>query len=532
MSSCVVVSDGKQSFMASDTAISSFLENKPVRVSNDFIKIFNLFDSLVFCSGEIESVNRAVSYIRSLSSLDFEKISEYLRSNILMSADANIFSIEILVLSLVNNFHVLTQISEYNNFSVVQRNLEQGKGIQVYSAGFKTEEVLDRVCSKIENHKDVLSSLKETFLEISSPQIGGNLHIWSLSNTITKIYDDKIDSVPLYSNLDFSHLIVADVIVGRLLAGNSLTISNDKNNFILDESGAYLNNATFAIQTTNTRVIIDPTSTIPFRIQKNTGGTFRDNFWADNVGNVNFSGSLSGATGTFSGQLVAATGTFAGSLSAATGTFSGQLVAATGTFAGSLSAATGTFAGSLSAATGTFAGSLSAATGTFRGQLQAATGTFSGDISAASGTFRGNIYADKIYGQVVDSQIASGIDAGKITVGTMAADRIYGGTISWPGASMGNAGYGYAFIHADVNLELSGASDAILVSDYLTVQGYEDVLLTSEKYMNIEGMNGIRLYGPIHTTNGSNRGWGITGTINPNSYNNFYFVNGILVNYY
>lgn len=285
--------------------------------------------------------------------------------------------------------------------------------------------------------------------------------------------------------------LVAETIVGRLLAGNSLTITNQNNTFTVDGSGATLTNAKFTVNTTNAKIIIDPTSTISFRIQKNQGGTFVDKFWVDNTGNVNFSGALSGATGTFSG---------------------------------SLSAATGTFAGSLTAATGTFAGALSAATGTFRGQLQAATGSFSGDISAASGTFSGNIYADKIFGQVVDTQIASGLDAGKITVGTMSADRIYGGAIRWPGVVMYSPDYGISTIETDGYIELlAGLSKVSVDSGGVVMNGISLIQISAPS---------LNLIGQIYTRVGPDEGYGITGTINPNSYNNFYFVNGILVDYY
>ncbi len=102
--------------------------------------------------------------------------------------------------------------------------------------------------------------------------------------------------------------LVAEVIFGNLLAGNTLTIANENNNFVLDGTGATLNNAKFNIQTTNTKITIDPTATKNFVIQKNEGGTFVDKFWVDNAGNVNFSGNLTGATGTFSGTLSASVG--------------------------------------------------------------------------------------------------------------------------------------------------------------------------------------------------------------------------------
>lgn len=187
-----------------------------------------------------------------------------------------------------------------------------------------------------------------------------------------------------------SYGLVADVIVGRLLAGNSLTITNSGNNFTLDSTGATLTNAKFSIQTTNTKVIIDPTSTISFRIQKNVGGTFTDKFWVDNSGNVNFAGTLSGATGTFTGTLTAAAGNI------------GTLVI-----------------DSLGLKTADGINYL-------RGDGSLKWGGLT--ISGSSATFNGTIFANKLSGQVVDSQVASGLNAGKVTNGSMSGDRLYGGS--------------------------------------------------------------------------------------------------------
>jgi hypothetical protein len=187
--------------------------------------------------------------------------------------------------------------------------------------------------------------------------------------------------------------LVGDVIVGKILAGNSLTIANSANNFVLDSSGATLNNAKFTLATTNAKVIIDPTSTVPFRIQKNVGGTFTDKFWVDNAGNVNFSGNLTGATGTFTGTLSASVGNI------------GTLVI-----------------DSLGLKTADGVNYL-------RGDGSLKWGGLS--ISGGSATFSGTIYADKLVGQVNDGQIATGLSASKVTNGYMSGNRIYGGTCTF-----------------------------------------------------------------------------------------------------
>jgi hypothetical protein len=56
--------------------------------------------------------------------------------------------------------------------------------------------------------------------------------------------------------------LVADVVVGTLLAGNELHIRNKNNNFRLDETGAWLDNANFTITRTQggvtNRIVLDP----------------------------------------------------------------------------------------------------------------------------------------------------------------------------------------------------------------------------------------------------------------------------------
>lgn len=179
--------------------------------------------------------------------------------------------------------------------------------------------------------------------------------------------------------------LIADVIVGRLLAGNSLTIANENNNFILDASGAYLNNAKFTIATTNTKIIIDPTATNSFVIQKNEGGTFNNKFWVDNTGNVNLSGTITATAGNIGTLVIDSNG-----LRTSNGVNylrgNGDMKWGALTITGSSS----TFSGSLSGASGTFSGALNGATGTFSGALVAATGSFTGSITATSG-FLGNV---------------------------------------------------------------------------------------------------------------------------------------------
>jgi len=191
--------------------------------------------------------------------------------------------------------------------------------------------------------------------------------------------------------------IVGDYLIGRVLASNSLTITNDSSTFTVDGSGATLTDATLSVQNSTNKIFLDPINGI--KIQSTVGGVTTDRFYADTSGNLHISGILDAATGTFSGALSAAT-------------ING----------------------------GTITGA------TING----------GSINGVTGTFSGNIYAANLRGKVQDSQIAS-LSADKITVGTLSGDRInggtiYGATISWGNGYIGNYGTGAPLIRGYTNM--------------------------------------------------------------------------------
>lgn len=59
--------------------------------------------------------------------------------------------------------------------------------------------------------------------------------------------------------------VIADAIVGRLIAGNNVRISNDKNNFILDENGCVLNGASFTVINGKNSIVIDALNGMVFK---------------------------------------------------------------------------------------------------------------------------------------------------------------------------------------------------------------------------------------------------------------------------
>ena len=75
--------------------------------------------------------------------------------------------------------------------------------------------------------------------------------------------------------------LVADAIVGKLIAGNQLQITNDNNNFILDSNGAVLNNASFTIVSDNgkSQIKLNPTDGISIQTRPNTSSNWANQFY-------------------------------------------------------------------------------------------------------------------------------------------------------------------------------------------------------------------------------------------------------------
>lgn len=270
--------------------------------------------------------------------------------------------------------------------------------------------------------------------------------------------------------------LVGEVVVGKLLAGNTLTIANSANNFVLDETGATLNNASFTIQNTNTKVVIDPNALNAFSIQQNLGGTFTNKFWVDGSGNVNFAGTLSGANGSFSGTLTATTGSIGGLTINSQGIQkdSNNYMRSNGDFKwGALS------------------------------------------ITGSTAVFTGDIYANKIVGQIVNTQVAdsaitdskvnTGLNAGKVTLGNMSGTRIFGGTIAGSGMTISLTGTGVPTIQATsgITLGVAGAYSVNVGSPIVQTSTFVGGSLQVTGNIFVSGGTGLSTSRAITTPSGT-----------------------------
>jgi phage minor structural protein len=95
--------------------------------------------------------------------------------------------------------------------------------------------------------------------------------------------------------------IYAPQLIGQILAGVNLTITNSAGNFLVNQNGLTVSDLTMTVTRSDklSRILIDPTNGL--KIQKNTGTvsnpTWVDQFSADSSGNGVFTGNLSIGSG-------------------------------------------------------------------------------------------------------------------------------------------------------------------------------------------------------------------------------------------
>lgn len=244
--------------------------------------------------------------------------------------------------------------------------------------------------------------------------------LWMINNSIV-FTDDGWDSAKMAigklqtPTSGSVYGISAEVIAGRLIAGNDLIISNDNASFIVSGSLATLTNAILTIQNANTQITLDPTDGIA--ISKITNGGIDRKFYTDTNGNVIFAGHLAAASGCFVGEITAASGKIGAWTIDDRGLKDDE-------------------------------GNYIYGDGNVRlGRL-----TITGDTATFDGTF----YAHNLHPstQFTGAQLRN-INADTITAGTIRGINIFGSRIYWGHTAMYESGTGVATIETDDAMQIS-----------------------------------------------------------------------------
>lgn len=242
MSACLILQLEKNSFIGSDTAMSSLKNNVTYRSGEVNKKIFTKDNYIFFCSGEYKFVKKTLNFINSSTSFSLNALSEFLINSNLNKNKA-LFNIEIVFIDTITNN--IYQISEYNDFKI-NVFCPPKKGVYVITAGFKTEECYKLAEKEILENKNIFDIYYNTFKNLSCEQIGGKLMVYNSLKKQEPIIYNQIDDIRNEEFTEF-HLISGDVLVGNLIAGESLKINNESETFLSDHTGTTIKNADFKI---------------------------------------------------------------------------------------------------------------------------------------------------------------------------------------------------------------------------------------------------------------------------------------------
>jgi hypothetical protein len=297
VSSCLIVQTHDDILIGADSASSTCLSGKFYRVSDDFDKIHVVDNYVLFISGEINNVNMALNCVKSVG-FCMDKIQQYLVNNSNKSEKDGVYNLEMIVCGVDEYGSVLYQFSEYNQFNPVIHRVKAGN-TNIVTAGFKSKLSSDYAYGLFLGSNDVISIYTNTFDSLACNEIGGTLSVYRVSDKSLvcnhHIYDNNTEYI---GNHLEEHLLIGDVLVGRIVAANNLHISNDKNNFRLDETGAWLNNANFTLTKTQggitNTIVLDPSK--GFTIYKGALTDANRQIYLGTDGNVHFKGNIDGGT--------------------------------------------------------------------------------------------------------------------------------------------------------------------------------------------------------------------------------------------
>jgi len=304
---------------------------------------------------------------------------------------------------------------------------------------------------------------------------------WMISNVLAFTNDNwdtsslALGQVSTPSGSAFG--LVADVIVGRMVASNELLITNEQSTFTVSGSNVTITDGEISLFRSDgaNKIFINPSTGIDVQSRNPSTGSYTSTFYTDQYGNVIFTGNLQGATGTFSGTITALDGYIGGWKINVDG---------------------------LSSPFGDYINS--------NGNIRLGMLT----IQGASAQFNGDIYANNLQGLLQASQIGS-LNADVINAGTIRGIDIYGSNIMWDGVKMyaptpynaviqstesldlsaGYQGYGSVYSAIDINKTFINIfSNAIMLGNQNQ---------TSQVFINGQ---------VIITDNYFNKGTGISGT--------------------
>lgn len=295
MSCAIVVQTKDNIFVGQDSALSSYKNGVLVRCGQNFEKTFVYNQEIYFISGTYQNSIFLRTYIKGGGNIE----------DILPFVRRNKWTQEILVVKRENNNIVTNHYSHIDDFE--PHTYIAKDNTLVYSVGIKTRDAVDIFLKEFKKI-DIFDNYLNTFKQLSCEYVGGTLSVFGIKDGIfDKVYQEKIDDIEnKKATMYNSKLVVADAIVGRIIAGDSLNISNQNNTFTVDGAGATMTNGEINIITGINRITLNPTDGIT--VYKNDEKQMYIN---SQTGDLEIKGKITANSGSIGGWEIKDTGLYA-----------------------------------------------------------------------------------------------------------------------------------------------------------------------------------------------------------------------------
>lgn len=250
MSCALVFLDRDNLFIGSDTALSVKTKDGYRRVNGFFKKSYIFNNHIYFVSGEYDSA----MYFNHL-------ITHYYPKDFILGKLKDLKpKIEILD-CYFDIFPTVDRYAYQNDFE--EEKIVSPNGVYMFSVGYKTQECYDYALTLFKAGNSIQDIYKKTFSHLVCDCIGETLDIFTLDKSGPKfvdtygLTDTRIKRVACSTGYQ---MLIADTIVGNLIAGNNLVIANstDKGEatFYVDAEGAKLTNSSLSFKRDNSDAYI------------------------------------------------------------------------------------------------------------------------------------------------------------------------------------------------------------------------------------------------------------------------------------
>ncbi|KOP66704.1 hypothetical protein AMS62_16765 [Bacillus sp. FJAT-18019] len=248
MSACLILQTPDTVFIGADSAVSTTINNQIYRLDNSGVKLYQRGNKVIFCSGVMDVAYQVMFEYQQKEDGTIQDLQEIMRK--VCNNDTTI-KLTAVITEVDSNGSVIYEIYPENNFVInAKRMTKDQKGVAMWATGIRTTELVEAAEQLLSQGYSVATIYRMAYEKISYEGIGGFLNVKQVTQTrindfiseaVIEPVEIMVMTEDLYYKLTKKHLIIAERLLGRIIAGSNLTIdasdSSGNKTFTVDSRG-------------------------------------------------------------------------------------------------------------------------------------------------------------------------------------------------------------------------------------------------------------------------------------------------------